>query len=378
MRDLKKIGIFLSVDPRDTGGLESYAGTLCRGLQAKGYHVLLNGEPIERLHDISEIWDARIRKLLPLMTRPSLSWLAIGAAKLWGKKWCDRVVRDCDQVHFIGTGWNLIGFPLLKSCQKLGIPISCWAAIHPGQWGDSPLDKSFYRNLNKIFAATDYERRILGSFGVAEDRLLTVGCAPTIDREGNGSGFIDKYEVESRFKILFLGRKDSAKGYPKLRHAVARLVDRYPQLVLISIGKSFNIEEVPLPKIHDLDLGMTDDQTKQDALAACDVLCVPSSSESFGIVYTEAWAYGKPVICGSSPASQELISRHDGGLITDGSEREIANAIEAFILNPDLRAISGSSGQKAQKRFYNAEHLVEKHVEAWRLSNQPFNSSKDL
>jgi glycosyltransferase involved in cell wall biosynthesis len=378
VRDLDRIGVFLSVDPRNTGGLESYTATLCNGLQSRGYRVLLNGEPIERLHDISEIWNARIRKLLPLMTRPTLSWLAIGAANLWGKKWSDRVVRDCDQVHFIGTGWNLIGFPLLKSCQKMGVPISCWPAIHPGQWGDSPLDKSFYRNLNKIFSQSEYEKRILSSFGITEDRLVTVGCAPTIDTVGNGFGFIDKYDIERRFKILFLGRKDSAKGYAELRRAVARLIERYPQVLLISIGKSFNIEEVLLPKTHDLDLGITDDQTKQNALAACDVLCVPSSSESFGIVYTEAWAYGKPVICGSSPASQELIRRHVGGLVTDGGACEISAAIEHFVLHPDSRKAMGDSGRQAQKRFYNSEYLVEKHVEAWRIASSTKHSAKYL
>jgi hypothetical protein len=42
------------------------------------------------------------------------------------------------------------------------------------------------------------------------------------------------------------------------------------------------------PRVLDLD-DLTEGE-KQDALAACDVLCVPSEGELFGMVYFEAWA----------------------------------------------------------------------------------------
>ena len=48
------------------------------------------------------------------------------------------------------------------------------------------------------------------------------------------------------------------------------------------------------PRIHHL--GFLDDQDKFDALAAADLLVMPSYYESLSMVALEAWAVGKPVL----------------------------------------------------------------------------------
>ncbi len=301
------------------------------------------------------------------MTRRPLYPAAIFAAKICGRKWCEEAIGDSDQVHFIGTGWDLLGFPLLAACRRRTVPMTCWPAIHPGQWGDSGLDMTLYRQVDKVFAQSEHERQLLIKVGVEESRTVRVGCAPTVTVVGNDSEFIRKYQLENRFLVLFVGRRDESKGYPSLRLAASRLIKRYPEIVFVSIGKSFGEEAILLPPENELDLGKADDETKQDALSACDLLCVPSSQESFGIVFTEAWFYGKPVICGRAPASQELVSRHSGGLTTDSSVTQIESAIERLVRRPSERLEMGLAGQRAQRLFYNPEHLVRCHLETWHL-----------
>jgi glycosyltransferase involved in cell wall biosynthesis len=54
---------------------------------------------------------------------------------------------------------------------------------------------------------------------------------------------------------------------------------------------------MPIPEHPDiLPLGFVDEQTKWNALAACDLLVMPSPYESLSIVLLEAWAVGKPVL----------------------------------------------------------------------------------
>ena len=54
---------------------------------------------------------------------------------------------------------------------------------------------------------------------------------------------------------------------------------------------------MPIPDHPDIQaLGFVSEQTKWDALAACDALVMPSPHESLSIVLLEAWSVGKPVI----------------------------------------------------------------------------------
>jgi glycosyltransferase involved in cell wall biosynthesis len=104
------------------------------------------------------------------------------------------------------------------------------------------------------------------------------------------------------------------------------------------------------PRIVEMDAVSLEEKT--DALAGCDLLCVPSSQESFGGVYVEAWALGKPVIAVDTPATRELIdSGHDGLVVTQDS-RSVAEAIARLLDDPAVAARMGSAGkEKVQQQF---------------------------
>ena len=52
-------------------------------------------------------------------------------------------------------------------------------------------------------------------------------------------------------------------------------------------------------------LGVITDAEKSSALAACSLLCVPSTEESLGVTYLEAWSFGKPVVAADIPVLGE-------------------------------------------------------------------------
>jgi glycosyltransferase involved in cell wall biosynthesis len=99
-----------------------------------------------------------------------------------------------------------------------------------------------------------------------------------------------------------------------------------------------------------LDLDDISEEEKQDALAACDVLCVPSEGESFGMVYYEAWAYKKPVVALDLPVLRESIGTIEGGILTDQQPESIAKALVNLLENAELRSRLGNNGfELAQK-----------------------------
>ena len=142
-------------------------------------------------------------------------------------------------------------------------------------------------------------------------------------------------------------------------------------MTLISIGAGVDDSYPDLPKQADLDLGRVADSDKADALAACDLMALPSSVESFGIVYTEAWAYGKPVVCGPSPASQELVARHSAGLIGSQQPDQLAKTLERLLNDPDLRRSLGNAGRDAVDQRLSWSAVAMRHRQTWnRLSQQ--------
>ncbi|MEM9110827.1 MAG: glycosyltransferase family 4 protein, partial [Planctomycetota bacterium] len=166
--------------------------------------------------------------------------------------------------------------------------------------------------------------------------------------------------------VLFIGRKDHGKGYHALREAVGLLHGQGKAIKLVSIGRDREPPYPVLPDSIDIDLGAADEQTKHDAFAGCDVFALPSEAESFGIVYVEAWSYGKPVIGGTAPASRELIQRHNGGLLSDGSAADIAVQLSRLIDNPAERRAFGESGRAAVLSDYSLEQVMATHHAVWK------------
>ena len=62
-------------------------------------------------------------------------------------------------------------------------------------------------------------------------------------------------------------------------------------------------------------LGFVDKKTQADILAAADVLALPSRTDSFGIVFLDAWANGKPVIGANAGGIPGVISDGVDGLL---------------------------------------------------------------
>lgn len=94
--------------------------------------------------------------------------------------------------------------------------------------------------------------------------------------------------------LLYVGRIDPSKGCDELfDYFIRQRALGLGPTKLVLIGKAV----MPVPDHPDIVcLGFVAEQTKWDALAACDALVMPSAYESLSMVLLEAWAVGKPVI----------------------------------------------------------------------------------
>jgi glycosyltransferase involved in cell wall biosynthesis len=100
---------------------------------------------------------------------------------------------------------------------------------------------------------------------------------------------------------------------------------------------------------------------KPDLLAAADLLVHPSGNESFGIVFAEAWAAGKPVIGADVGALASLIDAgKDGLLFRYGDPASMAEQVLTLLAQPAQRAAFGTAGRQKVMENYTWEIVADR------------------
>lgn len=312
-------------------------------------------------------WQPVLQRLVSLVSRAALQPLAQWIyRRAYQPALAAALPPGVNVVHYVGNGWELLGFAALAEARKRGAAFTALPAIHPGSWGDSPLDVAFYNQTDAVFVLSESERAHLIKLGVKPPLLQVIGLAPALEATGDAARFRHTRNLGNRPLILFVGRKDRSKGYHALCEAMPRILAAVPDACLAAIGPD---REPPYPAVPEaalLDLGLASEADKADALAACDVFCLPSANESFGIVYVEAWAYGKPVVGGPAPAARELITEDVTGCCVPQDKEEIAAALARLLRDPALRERLGAAGYQMQQERFTWEAVTEAHCRLFR------------
>src|SRR3954447_15574623 len=127
-------------------------------------------------------------------------------------------------------------------------------------------------------------------------------------------------EPGAPLRIAFVGQAVERKGLPVLLRAFEALRREVPA-ELIVIGSTAD-ELAPLLVDGEgvIALGRVDDATKERALRDADLLCAPSlGGESFGMVLTEAFAAGTPVVASDIAGYRDVVTDGaDGVLVPRG------------------------------------------------------------
>ncbi len=156
-----------------------------------------------------------------------------------------------------------------------------------------------------------------------------------------------------RLRIVFVGQSVERKGLPLLLRAFEALREHVP-CELTVIGPS---KEELAPLLMDQRgvrmLGKVDEETKQRELREADVLCAPSlGGESFGMVLTEAFAAGTPVIASDIAGYRDVVRDGvDGVLVAPGDALALANALLDLWEEPQSHASMARAAASDVQRF---------------------------
>ncbi len=191
---------------------------------------------------------------------------------------------------------------------------------------------------------------------------VVVGVGSDVPDRTDGGRFRRKFNVRGPFAI-YIGRIDENKGCGELFSYFQRYAAAFPRgLELILVGNP--IIKVPdHPRIRHL--GFLDDSDKFDALAAADLLIMPSYYESLSMVALEAWALGRPVLAnGRCDVLKGQCIRSNAGLYYESYE-EFVEGLYSLESNGPLNARLGRNGREFFKRHYAWPVIERKYLDVF-------------
>ena len=188
---------------------------------------------------------------------------------------------------------------------------------------------------------------------------VVVGIGSEVPDHTDPARFRRRFKIDRPFAI-YIGRIDENKGCGDLfRYFQHYAATSSRGLDLVLIGSA--IMAVPKhPRIHHL--GFLPDQDKFDALAAADLLIMPSYFESLSMVALEAWALGKPVLAnGQCDVLKGQCIRSGAGLYYENYE-EFAETLYSLEANGPLNARLGRNGRDYFMRHYSWPVIERKYL----------------
>ncbi|WP_320673250.1 glycosyltransferase family 4 protein, partial [Patulibacter defluvii] len=347
------------------GGVTRHIEALARGLREQGHdaHVLAPHDPADRLaarlhrgawpqeREVPE-WLIPLGRTVGVPANGAVSNLAINPSSI-ARLRTALATGGYDVVHIHEPHAPLLGWDTLLTCD---VPLVGTFHCYSANSVTNGIGVAFgaRRRLNRLVeriavsdaAAWTGQRYYGGRYRVIPNGVDLSTLPGPADRPGRPPGTM---------KIAFVGQAVERKGLPILLRAFDALREQLP-VELVVIGP--DEEEVRRVAFDDrLDgvriLGRVDDDTKHRELADADVLCAPSlGGESFGMVLTEAFAQGVPVVASDIVGYRDVVSAgRDGILVPPGDPQALAHTLRDLALRPERRRTMSEAARRSANRY---------------------------
>lgn len=283
-------------------------------------------------------------------------------------------LHDVALLHTTNITLDFMLLPLVAWARQRGIPHICTPFVHLGE-PDNATVRRYYslphqinllRHSAAVIVQTPRERAFLRQHGIPDALLHTIGVGVTPAElvGGDGQRFRQQHGIDRATPlILTIGTAAYDKGTPHVLQAMQQLWQQGVAAVWVQCGSQMQHFSEMVAHLSPTDqqrtrlLGYVDDQTRRDALATAQVFVLPSRTDSFGIVYLEAWCYGVPVVGALAGGVPDVIHHgSDGLLVRFGDVPALAHAIRWLLQHPAHARAMGMAGRRKVQQSLTWEH----------------------
>jgi phosphatidyl-myo-inositol alpha-mannosyltransferase len=256
-----------------------------------------------------------------------------------------------DVVHLHEPVAPVIGWDALTSTDApLVGTFHCYSESRPPHAVASLLGAR--RKLNRLAvriavseAAAWTGRRFYGG----EYRIVPNG----VEVPGGGAPEARVRLLREPLEIVFVGQSLERKGLPVLLRAFEALRAHVPARLTIVGASESEVAPLLVEREGVTVLGRVSDARKRAALEAADVLAAPSlGGESFGMVLTESFAAGTPVVASDIAGYRDVVRDGvDGLLVPRGDATALAETLRSLALDPERTARLGDAAGAGAERY---------------------------
>lgn len=377
--------------PEGTDGIARYNSTLAKSLVEEGNRVFVitknteKGTKIEYrdkfwiyYHDPSTIKSRvtgydRVDSLIALSKNSLIT--AQGIAK---KTRIDLVVAPL---------WDVEGLALIrkKIAPTILTLMSPLKKVVETQWYylDDPsldivyeLEKYCAENADGIMAISQAIKDTIGDLydvdwknltSKSHQEVIPLGVEKSITSNNTGATKRDE-----TVDILYVGRFEKRKGIDLLLNVIPEIVKSNKKVRFHLVGnskipdengklfyKEFLKQYSKASWIKQIkQYGYVSDEQLKDMYAACDIFVAPSRYESFGLIFIEAMASGKPVVGTRVGGIPEIIINGKNGLLFNNEdEAGLREALKTLIDDSALREKMGIESRKLIENKFNSKKM---------------------
>ncbi len=314
--------------------------------------------------------------------------------------------EPCKVIRFAGYEWGwfrfapmmLKGLPWMRKADLvLGINIAyggvmAWLLRKPSvtfayayeflKFRRNPIASTIFRRVYSASRLTvsisHFTTEKLEQFGVPSRQIVTIfPGAPS--RVAVAPAQVQKTReryAKGGHLLLSVGRFVPRKGQERLIRAMPKILTEYPHAQLVFVGQGPRLEAAR-ELTEELALsgpvcftGKISDEALAALYEACDLFVLPTGEdeqgqvEGFGLVFTEAHAYGKPVVAGRSGGVVDAVLDGETGMLIDPQEPEsIAEAVCALLKDDALARSMGDAGKRRVTQELNWSHFTQRMME---------------
>jgi glycosyltransferase involved in cell wall biosynthesis len=263
-----------------------------------------------------------------------------------------------------GHDWHPVP-ALIRLKKKFGIPyILTLHSTEKGRGGSFEeicLREQYGMNeaSRVIVTSKRLMEEVMSAYAIPASKISIIpnGITRGKTKKGVDSGRAkERYGIQRRsLTVLFCGRMVHQKGPDMLLEAVPQVGKDFKDIMFIFAGEG-DLRTKCIKRAKELGvtgkcrfLGYVSEQEKEELLNACDMVCVPSRNEPFGLIVLEAWDANKPVV---ATEAVSIINNFEDGLLAYIQPESIAWCINHLLDNPaEMKKLATAGNKRIETEF---------------------------